>query len=309
MKISNVLIGLLVLLVACSNPTKKTAGGMEFKVLKTGDGTLPQSGQLVVFNYKMIDSNDSVWIDTYDRGLPEVTSIGDSIRLAEEDGFQQMLRMMSEGDSTTFEMPVKTFFKEFVKADIPPLVDSTMDIKYYVSVSEIMSQEEFPDFRTKEIEKYEARLELKKAEQLAKDTVVIDKFLTDNGIKTEKTSSGLRYVIIQSGNGSNAVSGQTAKINYSGYLLDGTFFDSSKKNVAEEKGVYSPMREPYEPIEVTIDSTSVIQGWHEALKLMSEGTQATFYIPSSLAYGAQQRSEIIKPNSILVFDLEMIELN
>lgn len=309
MKISNVLTGLLILLVACGNPTKKTPGGLEFKVLKSGDGTLPQSGQLVVFNYKMTDSNDSVWIDTYDRGLPEVTSIGDSTRLDTEDGFQQMLRMMSAGDSTTFEMSVKKFFQDFIKGNVPPHIDSTLDIRYHVSVDQIMNQEEFPEFRTKAIAKYEAIQEVKKAEQLAKDTVTIDKFLNDKGIKVDKTGSGLRYVITQPGQGSNAVSGQTAKIDYSGYLLDGTFFDSSKKEVAQEKGVYSPMREPYEPIEITIDSTSVIRGWHEALKLMNEGSKATFYIPSSLAYGAQQRSEVIKPNSILIFELEMIDLN
>jgi len=68
------------------------------------------------------------------------------------------------------------------------------------------------------------------------------------------------------------------------------------------------MREPYGPLEITIDETNVIKGWHEALKLMNKGMKATFYMPSTLAYGSQQRSEIIKPNSILVFDMEIVDV-
>ena len=145
-------------------------------------------------------------------------------------------------------------------------------------------------------------------EQLAKDEAEIDAYLKENGIEAEKTEVGVRYVITQEGEGENAVSGQTASVNYSGYLLDGTYFDSSVKEVAQAKGLYNEAREPYQPYDVTIDQSSVIRGWHDALKVMKKGSKATVYIPSSLAYGPQRRSAEIKENSILVFDLEIVDL-
>jgi FKBP-type peptidyl-prolyl cis-trans isomerase len=147
----------------------------------------------------------------------------------------------------------------------------------------------------------------REAEQLKKDTATIDQYLSEKKIEALKTESGIRYVITQAGVGENGTAGQTAMVNYSGYLLDGQYFDSSVKSVAEEKGLYNPARS-YQPYEVTIDQTSVIKGWHEALMLMNKGAKATVYIPSTLAYGPQQRSAVIKPNSILVFDLEVVDL-
>ena len=115
-------------------------------------------------------------------------------------------------------------------------------------------------------------------------------------------------MITREGEGENAVSGKTVSVNYAGYMLDGTHFDSNIKEVAQEQGLYNAAREPYSPYDVTIDQSSVIRGWHDALKVMKKGSKATVYIPSTLAYGPQQRSEVIKPNSILVFDLEIVEV-
>lgn len=309
MKISIVFIGLLVLIAACDKSTKKTPDGLEFKILKQGDGTMPESGQLVVYNFKMIDSKDSVWFDTYDRGLPEVTAIGDSSQQASEDNFFQMLRMLSRGDSAYFTTSVREFFTDFAKSEVPPGVDSTRDMTYRLTIVDIMDREDFAAFRDEAIKKYEATLAVKKVQQMGKDTVEIDQYLARQGITAKTTPSGLRYVITKNGNGSNVNSGQTAKIEYAGYLLNGTYFDTSIKSVAQEKGVYDPRREPYEPIEITVDESSVITGWHEAIKLLNKGAKATFYIPSPLAYGPQGRGDVIGENTILVFDLEVVDVN
>jgi FKBP-type peptidyl-prolyl cis-trans isomerase len=171
---------------------------------------------------------------------------------------------------------------------------------YHIRIDSIMSQENFMSYQTELMNQFAA-------EQLVKDIDIIDKYLADKSIDAVKVESGLRYVITQPGTGENAKSGQTVKVNYTGYLLDGQYFDSSVKSVAEEKGLFNPMRN-YEPYEVTIDQTGVIQGWHEALKYMNKGSKGTFYMPSTLAYGPQQRSAIIKENSILVFDLEVVDV-
>ena len=63
----------------------------------------------------------------------------------------------------------------------------------------------------------------------------------------------------------------------------------------------------YKPMDVVIDRSNVIPGWHLALKQLNEGAKGTFYIPSSLAYGKQGGGPIGE-NSILVFDIEMVDI-
>jgi FKBP-type peptidyl-prolyl cis-trans isomerase len=197
-------------------------------------------------------------------------------------------------------MPIKTFFSEVARAPIPAGIDTTLTLSFRFKIDNVMSQEEFMAFQNEWMEK-------RNAEQLGKDILIIDSYLNEKGIVAEKTESGMRYVITQPGIGENGKSGQTSKVNYYGYLLDGQYFDSNVKSIVEKNGAVDPMR-TYEPYEVTIDQANVIKGWHEALKLMNKGSKATFYMPSTLGYGAQQRSAIILPNSILVFELELIDL-
>jgi FKBP-type peptidyl-prolyl cis-trans isomerase FkpA len=302
MRITTVLFGLLMLLcVACDKSEKETPSGLKFKIVKAGDGVLAKPKQIVLFNYVFKDSKDSTWADTFKEEFPQAMQIADSMALSTEGGLIQMFRFLSKGDSATTAMPIKTFFSEVVKAPIPAGLDTALTLSFFFKIKDVMSQEDFMAFQNEWMEK-------RNAEQLAKDILTIDSHLNEKGIVAEKAESGLRYVITQAGKGENGKSGQTSKVNYAGYLLDGTFFDSNIKSIAEAKGIYNPMREPYAPYDVTIDQTQVIKGWHEALKLMNNGSKATFYIPSSLGYGGQQRSEVIKPYSILVFEMEVVDI-
>ncbi|MBX2971026.1 MAG: FKBP-type peptidyl-prolyl cis-trans isomerase [Cyclobacteriaceae bacterium] len=301
MKILNaVLVVGLAMLIACnSSSEKETPNGLKFSVIKAGDGVLPKPGDVVVFQFVFSDSKDSVWGKTSDL-MPAAAMINDSSALVSEDGITQMLRMVSKGDSVRVSLPITKFFNEIVRAPLPLEIDSTLTLTYNIRVDSIMSQMDFMTYQREIMNRFNEK-------QLADDIKAIDQFLAEKNIEAVKLESGLRYVITKPGVGENAKSGQTVKVNYSGYLLDGQYFDSSVQSVAEEKGIYNPMR-PYGPYEVTIDQTSVIKGWHEALKYLNAGAQGTFYIPSTLAYGPQQRSEVIKENSILVFDLEVLEV-
>ncbi len=302
MKLTFALFGIL-MMTACSDSTttKKTPNGFEYKVIKTGDGVLPKPGEIMVFNYIMKDSKDSLWFDTSTEGMPMALPIGDSANVEQEPGMIQVFRMLSKGDSVSFNLSVNTFFTEVSGGFVPPTVDTTRSLNFYVGVMDIMDMAGYQAFQTELMEK-------KSAAQVEKDGAEIDAFLKEKGVDAQKTESGVRYVITQEGEGETLTSGQTVSVNYSGYLLDGTHFDSSVKEVAQEKGLYNPQREPYSPYDVTIDQTSVIRGWHDAFKVLKKGSKATIYIPSSLAYGPQQRSEVIKANAILVFDLEIVDV-
>ena len=110
----------------------------------------------------------------------------------------------------------------------------------------------------------------------------------------EKTESGLRYKIIQEGDGKKAAKGDMVSVHYKGQLLDGTVFDSSYKRK--------------EPIDFTIGVGQVISGWDEGIQLLKVGDKARLVIPSNLAYGSQGAGGVIPPNAPLLFDVELVDI-
>ncbi len=299
MKITKLLMGLLlVLCMACSNE-KETPNGLKFTVVKAGDGVTAKPGEVLMFNFVFKDSKDSVWRDTYEMDFPPYAVIPDTAMIKTEDGMTQMLRMLSKGDSVKVDIHIKDFFKDLVRQPMPPQFDSTLVLTYRIKVENIMTQDSFMTYQREFFIK-------KEKEQVVKDSLAIEAYIAKNNLVAQKTESGIWYVITQPGKGENGQSGQIASVNYSGYTLEGVYFDSSVKSVVEEKGLFE--RPSYQPYEVIIDRTSVIKGWHEALKVLNKGAKATVIIPSGLAYGPQQRSEVIKANEVLVFDLEITDL-
>ncbi|MBI5685481.1 MAG: FKBP-type peptidyl-prolyl cis-trans isomerase [Verrucomicrobia bacterium] len=117
-------------------------------------------------------------------------------------------------------------------------------------------------------------------------------FLAENakkeGVKT--TASGLQYLVLKSGSGPSPKATDGVKVHYHGTLINGTVFDSSV-----ERG---------EPISFPVGG--VIPGWVEALQLMKVGDKWKLFIPAKLAYGEQSPSPQIPPNSVLIFEVELL---
>ena len=129
------------------------------------------------------------------------------------------------------------------------------------------------------------------AENLEKGAAFLAENKTKDGVIT--TKSGLQYLILESkGSGEKPGSRDTVKVHYHGTLIDGTVFDSSV-----DRG---------QPIEFGL--RQVIKGWQEGLKLMKEGEKARLFIPSDLGYGNRSVGRVIKPGSVLIFDVELIEI-
>lgn len=110
----------------------------------------------------------------------------------------------------------------------------------------------------------------------------------------DKTDSGLRYQIIQKGQGKAAEKGKTVSVHYKGQLSDGTVFDSSYKR--------------NEPIDFTLGVGQVIKGWDEGIQLLKVGDKARLVIPSNLGYGPQGAGGVIPPNATLIFDVELMDV-
>jgi peptidylprolyl isomerase len=109
------------------------------------------------------------------------------------------------------------------------------------------------------------------------------------------TPSGLEYVVREEGTGVKPTSGQTISAHYTGYLLDGSKFDSSV-----DRG---------QPFETPIGVGRVIKGWDEAFADMKVGEKRVLFIPSGLGYGARGAGGgRIPPNATLVFDVELLDI-
>ena len=120
-------------------------------------------------------------------------------------------------------------------------------------------------------------------------------FLAENAKKegVVELPSGLQYQVLSEGEGDLPKATDEVKCHYHGTLIDGTVFDSSV-----ERG---------QP--ATFPVNGVIQGWVEALQLMSTGSKWRLYIPSDLAYGENPRpGGPIEPNMVLIFDVELLEI-
>ncbi|AHI06384.1 peptidyl-prolyl cis-trans isomerase, FKBP-type [Bdellovibrio bacteriovorus W] len=109
------------------------------------------------------------------------------------------------------------------------------------------------------------------------------------GVKT--TTSGLQYIMEKEGTGASPSKDDVVKVHYKGALTNGEQFDSSY-----DRG---------QPAEFPV--SGVIPGWTEALQLMKPGGKAKLFIPAELAYGPSGRPGI-PPNSVLVFDVELLEV-
>lgn len=114
-------------------------------------------------------------------------------------------------------------------------------------------------------------------------------------------------MITEEGNGEKPEQGDSVSVNYVGKLMDGTVFDTSYEDIAKEAGVFNGNRE-YKPFTFPIGARQVISGWDEGIMLLNEGSKATLYVPSGLAYGQRGSGKRIPPNSTLIFDVELVEV-
>jgi peptidylprolyl isomerase len=261
------------ILVGCNNKNDvvKLDDGLMFKDDSLGTGTEAEMNKLVTVHFKgwmVRDSSDlfKSWDkdpqrmaysigNSYERNQPIKFVLGDSAFVK---GIDEGIVGMKKGGIRTIIIPSKLAYGEKGIGGIPP----NTDLKMTVELIDV------------------------------KDRVVVKPWdVPESKFKT--TPSGLKYAVIKEGEGEYADSGQVVTVNYSGYLENGTLFDSSV--------------ERDEPISFVLGMQQVIKGWDEGLKLMKKGSKVKFIIPPDLAYGRINLGKI-PANSTLVFDIEMLDI-
>ncbi|NME71503.1 FKBP-type peptidyl-prolyl cis-trans isomerase [Flammeovirga aprica] len=286
--------------VACGTQEKETPTGKKFSIVESGNGAAITENNIVEFTLNISTTSDSTLFDITETGreFAAVKVFPDSVVKQQQaagqpaDPLGEMIAMMSKGDSAEMKIIAADFFGKMA----PPFIkDPSQEVVVGIRTVNVFADEAA----------YRVAMEEKQAEMMKKmeeeaekhvetDDQLIQDYLTDNNISgAQKTASGLYYVITEEGNGETPVKGATVKVHYTGTLLDGQKFDSSV-----DRG---------QPFEFPLGQGRVIAGWDEGFTLLSKGTKATLFIPSGLAYGANGAGSMIKPFSVLKFDVELID--
>ncbi|MFN4123012.1 MAG: FKBP-type peptidyl-prolyl cis-trans isomerase [Flavobacteriales bacterium] len=129
---------------------------------------------------------------------------------------------------------------------------------------------------------------------VSRESQDIDAYARNRDLTMNRTGTGLRYLIIEEGEGPNPKADDQVKVHFRISLLDGTLCYDSNKSGAET---------------FVVDHDHVESGLHEGIKLMKAGGKAKFILPSHLAHGLLGDKDKIPPLSPVVYDIELLAIN
>lgn len=263
----------VILIFGCSkSPDVVTLkSGVKYNEVKVGTGTEAKNGDLVEIHFKgwiIKDSSDlfSDWAadstkkigliaDSYTMNKPMKFVLGTEAFIK---GSEEGIVGMKPGGKRTIIIPSNCAYGPEGMGPVPP----NTSIKVVV---ELVSSKE----------------------------AIVAKMWDVDSTLFKTTASGLKYAIIQKGEGPVITKEKQVTVHYTGYLSDGTRFDSSV--------------ERDEPFTFVAGVGQVIPGWDEGVLLLQKGSKARFIIPAKLGYGERDLGKI-PPNSTLVFDVEVLDI-
>jgi FKBP-type peptidyl-prolyl cis-trans isomerase len=259
------------------------SSGLYFLETAQGKGIKIDSGMWVKAHFKVSLIDGKQIFSSYDRGEPLQFEYG---KRFDTPGFEEGIGKMLKGGKATLVVPSKIAFGETGRgAMVPPY----SPIVYEVEVIDVQTKADHDKQQAEDKKKTQLKLETAKKQE----TELMKKYLMEKRITAKPTASGLIYVEKVKGTGAKAMAGKKVKVHYTGTLLNGTKFDSS--------------RDRNEPFEFTLGQGQVIQGWDEGVAMMNVGGKATLIVPSSIGYKDRDMGTI-PPYSTLVFDVELLDV-
>jgi len=260
--------------------TQPDEEGLYIIQTKKGTGKKVANGLIILINYTLKFTTGDTLFTTYTKGELIDFEYGTQF---DTKGFNKAIGQMRQGDKATFIVPSSLAFgAEGAGERLGPYTPLVYDI-------------EVVDIKDKAIfEKEKAAKDEAQNKKLADDEqAAIKKYLSDHKYNVSPTESGLYFIETLAGTGEIPISGDKVKVHYTLTTLNNDTIDSSVKR--------------NEPLEFTVDKPGIIQGWHEAIKLMRVGGKAIWLVPSKLAYGPAGRPPMIQPFTPLIFEVEFLE--
>jgi peptidylprolyl isomerase len=234
-----------------------TASGLQYTEIEAGQGPAPQAGDIVAVHYRGTLEDGTVFDSSYDRGEPIRFALGRGMVIP---GWDEGIALMNVGGKAQLVIPPDLGYGEQGAGGvIPP--NATLNFEVELLAIEPGSPE--------------APTEVDEA-----DYVVTD--------------SGLKYYDLKVGDGASPQNGQMVAVHYTGWLTDGTKFDSSL-----DRG---------QPFTFALGMRRVIPGWDEGVATMKIGGKRQLIIPPELAYGERGAGNLIPPGATLIFEVELLDV-
>lgn len=275
------------LVTGCKQGENKTPSGYEYRIVTKGSGEKAKPDSYVYFTLLIKDETGKI-LQSMEEGpnMPIMYIDKEDAKNTEPNPILDVLKECRIGDVIVLVMPVDSMENQ------PPDLAGMKYIEYEMNIKNITDKAGY--------EKYMADLEAKMKEErmvsmqklpaieeLVKNTINDYKSGT---LKPQATASGLKYHIIEEGEGEKAKAGQTVQVQYYGALNTGAQFDNSFT-----RG---------QSFSFPLGQGRVIKGWDEGLALMNKGTKAFLFVPAELGYGAEESPQI-PANSELIFYVEL----
>ncbi len=289
------------LFASCTKPFKKTEGGLQYKIISDGKGNTLQNGNFFEIQFDQVYSGagkDTVLFDSRTSSTQIVTMDSAAIPPV----YFKIFAQSRKGDSIVVKQITDSIMKG---GNTPPFMKKgAYIIAHYKIVNVFLTKESADSAYKISMEMAKVKDSVNAIAQLKKDDLKIADYLAKNNIKAVKASQGTYVEIIAPGEGDAVDASKVLKVFYTGKTLDeGKVFDSNKDSAFGHLEVL-PVNMGAQPG----TPGSVIKGWTDGLSLLKKGGKAKLYIPSSLAYGAQGAGGEIKPNTNLLFEVEVVDV-
>ena len=233
-----------------------TPSGLQYLELTPGTGDAPKAGDIVSVHYTGTLTDGTVFDTSIQRGEPIKFELGSGQVIP---GWDEGIALMKKGGKARLTIPPNLAYGERGAGGvIPPNATLIFEVEL---------------------------VDVQPGVTIGPPTKIEDSQYTT-------TPSGLKYYDLKVGDGATPSKGQQVSVHYSGWLTDGTLFDSSLK-----RG---------EPFAFALGAGNVIPGWDEGVATMKIGGKRQLLIPANLAYGARGAGGVIPPNATLVFEVELL---
>ena len=231
--------------------TVTTKSGLKYIDAVKGEGEPAQSGDKVTVHYTGWLTDGKKFDSSKDRGQAFTVDIGKGRVIK---GWDEGLQGIAKGGKRILIIPADLGYGNRGTGSIPP--NSTLIFE--VDMLKVEAPRKPPVYKEEDM---------------------------------QTTASGLKYIVLKKGEGDPVQKGQTVQVHYTGWLMDGTLFDSSV-----DRG---------QLFEFVLGAKRVIAGWDEGVALMNIGDKYLFMIPPELGYGARGAGGVIPPNATLLFEVEL----
>lgn len=288
MKYPKILVfAFIALLLSCSNNSPVFPGfsvtrtNIHYKLISLGDGDAkakPTDYVTMLVAYRT--TSDSLFfhgVRTFQLTEPQFPG-----------SIDECFTMLAKGDSATFYISANDFFTKTIETTTPRFIEPDSYLRVDILMLDILTEKQYLQ---------EKEVFLHWIEDFGDyEKVILKQYIEDQNLSFDNTPSGLHYVPITKGYGSQIQEGDTITVHYEGRFFNGKFFDSTRKRNEPFQFVYG-------------QKWQVIPGLEEAIGMMYPGEKSLFIIPSYIAFGQGGSSTGIVPAfTPVVFEVEIVDV-